>query len=159
MTGVQTCALPFYAPDLNRGVERRLKHAGIPTLHYVSPSVWAWRQRRIHKIAASVDMILTLFPFEADFYRAHQVPVRFVGHPLADMIPLETDPVPARRALGLPDGPKVIALLPGSRTGEVQRLSDCFIQTALWCLRQRRDLHFVVPLINAPTRQLFEQAV
>lgn len=144
------------APDFNLDVELALKQAGIPTIHYVSPSVWAWRQYRIHKIAKAVTRMLTLFPFEADFYRQHQVPVTFVGHPLADMIPLVTDRHAARLQLGLPLDAPIIAILPGSRSSEVSRLAKPFLDTALWCLKRRKNLHFVAPLATGATRQLFD---
>ncbi|MDY6981852.1 MAG: lipid-A-disaccharide synthase, partial [Pseudomonadota bacterium] len=101
------------SPDFNLGVEARLRAQGIRTVHYVSPSVWAWRQKRIRKIAAAVDLVLTLFPFEADFYRQHNVPVSFVGHPLADAIPMEPDRADARARLGISKDARVVALLPG----------------------------------------------
>ena len=143
------------APDFNLGLERRLRVRGIPTVHYVSPSVWAWRPWRVRKIASAVDLMLTLFPFEAAFYRNHGVPVRAVGHPLADAIPVRSDPVAARRALGLPtlaEAP-VIALLPGSRLGEVGRLGPLFLETAIWLNARRPDLRFVLP---AATPRLYE---
>lgn len=147
------------APDFNLGVERRLKAAGIPTVHYVSPSVWAWRQGRVKTIDRSVDRMLTLFPFEARFYREHQVDVTFVGHPLADLIPERVDSASARAALNLPADLPLAALLPGSRAGEVARLADTFIATVHWCVHQRSGLHFVVPLANATTREIFVRAL
>ena len=141
------------SPDFNLGVERRLREQGIRTVHYVSPSVWAWRQRRIRKIAAAVDLVLTLFPFEADFYRQHQVPVTFVGHPLADLIPLAPDRAHARAALGLPGSGKVIALLPGSRQGEVARMGPIFLQTAALLAAQDPSLQFLLPCANAERMQ------
>ncbi len=147
------------APDFNLGLEKRLKQQGIPTAHYVSPSIWAWRQGRVKKIAQSVDMMLTLFPFEAKFYQQHQVPVTFVGHTLADRIPMIPDVTAARRALLLPDNKRIVALLPGSRGSEVSRLAEPFIRTAQQCLSAEPDLHFVVPLINQSTRTLFESAL
>ncbi len=147
------------APDFNIGLETRLRKQNIPTVHYVSPSVWAWRQYRLPKIARAIDLMITLFPFEAKFYEEHNVPVKFVGHPLADMIPLDSDSVAARHALGLPQDKKIIALLPGSRMGEVSRLSGCFVQAAAQCIEQRPDLHFVVPFANSETRDIFEQAL
>ncbi len=146
------------APDFNLALERRLKAQGIPTAHYVSPSVWAWRQYRVKKIGRSVDLMLTLFPFEADFYRQHQVPVRFVGHPLADMIPETVDKQAVRARLGLPEGP-VVALLPGSRGSELGHLAGPFIEAAKLCQRALPDLHFVVPHASAKTRALFEEAL
>lgn len=145
------------SPDFNLGVEKKLRAAGIRTVHYVSPSVWAWRQRRIHKIARAVNLVLTLFPFEADFYRQHQVPVSFVGHPLADMIPLQPDRASARAQLGIPVDATVIALLPGSRLGEVGRLAPVFLQTAVLLSQQRQDLRFVMPCATPACRQLIEQ--
>lgn len=136
------------SPDFTLGVERRCRDAGIPTVHYVSPSVWAWRQKRIFKIAKSVNLMLTLFPFEARFYEEHQVPVAFVGHPLADRIPMEPDTTGARQALGLaPDAP-VLAILPGSRAGEVERLGGLFLETAHWLQARRADLQLVIPCVN-----------
>ncbi len=127
------------APDFTLGLERRLHKAGIKTVHYVSPSVWAWRQRRVKKIVKSTDLMLTLFPFEAEFYREHRMPVRFVGHPLADLIPLQPDQAAARRELGLPTGGEVLALLPGSRSTELNHLAATFIDTARWLKLQRRS--------------------
>jgi lipid-A-disaccharide synthase len=143
------------APDFNLGLERRLHAHGIPTVHYVSPSVWAWRPWRVRKIARAVDLMLTLFPFEAAFYRDHGVPVRAVGHPLADAIPLRSDSLAARRALGLPgpDQAPVAALLPGSRWGEVSRLGPLLLDTAVWLNARRPDLRFVLP---AATPRLHE---
>ncbi len=144
------------APDFNLPLERRLKQAGIPAMHYVSPSVWAWRRGRLKKIGRSVDHMLTLFPFEAELYRQHHIPVTFVGHPLADQIPLEVDRDALRMSLGLPTDKKVIALLPGSRRSEMGFLGADFIRAAHWCLQRRSDLHFVVPLVNGTLRQMFE---
>ena len=144
------------SPDFNLGLEEALKSAGIPTVHYVSPSVWAWRQGRIKKIARAVDHMLTLLPFEADFYREHEVPVTFVGHPLADDIPLEVDVVSARKKLGLSPTDEVVALLPGSRGGEVRLLGPLFLQAAIWCHQRRPELKFVLPAANAERRQQIE---
>ena len=117
------------APDFNLNIELKLRQAGIKTVHYVSPSVWAWRQKRVLKIREGCDLMLTLFPFEAQFYEEKGVPVRFVGHTLADAIPLQADRAAARAELGLPDGP-LVALMPGSRGGEVGRLGALFLDTA-----------------------------
>lgn len=144
------------APDFNLTLERRLRGRGIRTVHYVSPSVWAWRRYRIRKIARSVDRMLTLFPFEADFYREHAVPVTFVGHPLADRIPLVADTVQARHQLGLPEQGTLVAVLPGSRVGEVSRLAQPFIEAMQWCLERDPKLHFLVPLANERTRGVLE---
>lgn len=144
------------APDFNLPLERALKQRGIRTLHYVSPSVWAWRRYRVRKIAASVDCMLTLFPFEERFYHEQQVPARFVGHPLADLVTDEVAPSVARRHLGIAHTGPLVALLPGSRVSEVSRLAGPFLQAATWCWERRNDLHFVVPLANAHCRAVFE---
>ncbi|BCG26423.1 lipid-A-disaccharide synthase [Pseudomonas tohonis] len=145
------------APDFNLGVELKLRRAGIRTVHYVSPSVWAWRQKRVLKIREGCDLMLTLFPFEAQFYEAHQVPVRFVGHPLADTIPLEADRAAARAAIGVPDGAALVALMPGSRGGEVGRLGSLFLDAAERMRSMRPGLHFVLPCASPARRQQLEQ--
>jgi lipid-A-disaccharide synthase len=147
------------APDFNLALERKLKQAGIPVLHYVSPSVWAWRQYRVRKIAASTDCVLTLFPFEARFYHDHAVQAHFVGHPLADRIAENADRDVARNHLGLDPGRPLVALLPGSRLNEVRRLAPVFIEAAAWCHAQRPDLHFIVPLATPSCRAAFEQVL
>jgi len=144
------------APDFNLGLERTLKRAGIRTLHYVSPSVWAWRRYRVHKIAASVDCMLTLFPFEARFYHERQVPARFVGHPLADQIADDVDRDTAREWLGIAPAGPLVALLPGSRVSEVRRLAKPFLEAAAWCHARREDLEFIVPLASDGCRAAFE---
>ncbi|QQS55544.1 MAG: lipid-A-disaccharide synthase [Candidatus Competibacteraceae bacterium] len=143
------------APDFNLGLERRLRIRGIPTVHYVSPSVWAWRPWRVRKIARSVNLILTLLPFEAVFYQRHGVPVRYVGHPLADSISPHNDPLLARQLLHLqaPAEARIVALLPGSRRGEVGRLGPLLLDTATWLWARRPELHFLLP---AATPKLFE---
>lgn len=144
------------SPDFNLGLELWLRRRGIKTAHYVSPSVWAWRQSRIHKIKRAVDLMLALFPFEEQFYREHGVPVVCVGHPLADQLPLETDTAAARAQLGLaPDRP-VIALLPGSRGGEVALLGPVFLETAAWLAAQRPGLQFVLPAASPARRTQLE---
>ncbi len=140
------------APDFNVGLELKLKAQHIKTVHYVSPSVWAWRQKRIHTIKKAVDLMLTLLPFEATFYQAHQVPVCFVGHPLADQIPFDPSQQAARAALNIPESIKLIALLPGSRQKEIDYLAGCFIQSALDCFNrcdplQQQRLAFAVPVV------------
>lgn len=147
------------APDFNLGLEKMLKEAGIPTVHYCSPSVWAWRQSRVEKIHRSTDLMLTLFPFEARFYEEHDVPVRFVGHPLADAIPMDPWKEKARVELGLPEDASVVALLPGSRGAEVRYLGKTFVETARWCLQQHPGLRFVLPAANAVRRRQLEQII
>jgi len=147
------------APDFTLGLEKQLRIAGIKTVHYVSPSVWAWRQGRVKKIAASTDLMLTLFPFEARFYQQYQVPVHFVGHPLADTIPLAVDKQAARQQLNLPTDTEILALLPGSRSNELHYLAQPFIETACWLQARRPGLGFVVPLANPERRIQFEQAM
>ena len=136
------------SPDFTLAIERRCREAGIPSVHYVSPSVWAWRQKRIFKIAKSVDLMLTLFPFEARFYEEHQVPVAFVGHPLADRIPMTPETGKARQELGLDDQAPLLAILPGSRAGEVDRLGTLFLEAARWIQERRPDLQLVIPCVN-----------
>jgi len=144
------------SPDFNLGVELRLRKHGIPTVHYVSPSVWAWRQGRIRTITKAVDLILTLFPFEADFYSRHSVPVRFVGHPLADLIPLQTSSTDARRQLSLPETGRILAMLPGSRQGEIARLGPIFIDTARQLLQEQPGLQVLIPCANRSRREQLE---
>lgn len=137
------------SPDFNLTIERKLKQAGIYTIHYVSPSVWAWRSSRIHKIARSVDLMLTLFPFEVPFYEKHNIAVRCVGHPLADIIPLSVDKESARTELGLNIHDPLLALLPGSREGEVGRLAPEFLKCAELCSQQWPNFQIVIPCANA----------
>ncbi|HJR28823.1 lipid-A-disaccharide synthase [Pseudomonas sp. PDM28] len=144
------------APDFNLNIELKLRQAGIKTVHYVSPSVWAWRQKRVLKIREGCDLMLTLFPFEARFYEEKGVPVRFVGHTLADAIPLEADRAAARAELGLPDGP-LVALMPGSRGGEVGRLGALFLDTAQRLRALRPGVRFVMPCASAQRRAQLEE--
>ena len=147
------------APDTNLRLARKLHAAGIPTVQYVSPQVWAWRQGRARGIRESVDLVLCLLPFEKRFYDELGIPAEFVGHPLADAIPEQVDRQAARRALGLNAEGGVVALLPGSRRGEVARLAADFAATARWLAAQRPELKFVAPMASAATRQLFAQAM
>jgi lipid-A-disaccharide synthase len=144
------------APDFTLNIELKLRQAGIKTVHYVSPSVWAWRQKRVLKIREGCDLMLTLLPFEARFYEEKGVPVRFVGHPLADTIPLEADRDAARAELGLDGGP-VVALMPGSRGGEVGRLGGLFFDAAERLLAQRPNIRFVLPCASPQRRVQIEQ--
>lgn len=144
------------APDFNLGLERRLRVRGIPTVHYVSPSVWAWRPWRVHKIARAVDLMLTLLPFEAAFYSQHGMAVCHVGHPLADLIPRRSASGTARQALGLafPAETRVVALLPGSRMGEIARMGALFLETANWLQARHPGLHVLIP---AATARLYDE--
>jgi lipid-A-disaccharide synthase len=147
------------APDFNFSLERKLKAAGIPTVHYVSPSIWAWRPERIHGIAKAVERMLVIFPFEEAIYRKANVPVTFVGHPLADAMPQDPDRREARAQLRLPSAAVPIALLPGSRVSELELHADLLIRTARELLRQRPELHFFVPLATRETRDYFERRI
>lgn len=135
------------APDFNFGLERRLKEGGIRTVHFVSPSIWAWRGGRIDKIARSTDHVLCLFPFEPELYQAKGIAATFVGHPLADTIPMEAPKAPARAALGLTGDAPVLAVLPGSRRSEIQHIAPAFLQTVAVLARQRPDMQFVMPVV------------
>lgn len=145
------------APDFNLDLALKLRRNGIKTVHYVSPSVWAWRQKRVMKIRDACDLMLTLFPFEAKFYDAHQVAVRFVGHPLADTIPLEPDRAAARAALNLPQEGMIVALMPGSRGGEVGRLGELFLDAADRLRSMRPGIRFIVPCASPERRAQLEQ--
>ena len=147
------------APDFNLGLERRLKDAGITTVHYVSPTVWAWRSGRMRSIRAAVSHMLVLFPFEEAIYREAGVPVTFVGHPLADAIGGDNDRDAMRAQLRLPAEGKIIALLPGSRQSELEYLSDLFISAAKLILQGLPECRFLVPLATRETRALFEAAM
>jgi lipid-A-disaccharide synthase len=144
------------APDFNFGVETRVKAAGIPTVHYVSPSIWAWRANRIHGIRRAVDRMLVVFPFEQAIYEQAGIPATYVGHPLADAIPLEPDRDEARIQLRLPSAATPVALLPGSRMSELRRHSDLLIDTAMELAAKRPELRFFVPLATRETRDYFE---
>ena len=145
--------------DFNLGLERRLKQAGIPTVHYVSPSVWAWRRWRMKKIARSVSRILVMFPFEAPLYEKAGVPVTYVGHPLADLIPQEPKKEEARLALRLPAKKLIVAMLPGSRRSELHYMASAFVLAAHRFRQEVHDVHFVVPTVTRATRDMFEMAV
>ena len=143
------------APDFTLNIELKLRQAGIKTVHYVSPSVWAWRQKRVLKIREGCDLMLTLLPFEARFYEEKGVPVRFVGHTLADTIPLQADRAAARAELGLPDGP-LVALMPGSRGGEVGRLAGVFFDAAERLMALKPGVRFVLPCASPQRRAQIE---
>ena len=147
------------APDFNLGLEQRLRRAGIPTVHYVSPSVWAWRRYRVRKIARAADLLLALFPFEANFYAHWGVEATFVGHPSADAIPDFPDRAAERRRLGLPREAEVVALLPGSRHSEVIRLAVPMVEAARWLAARRDRTCFVAPLVTSALRRQFESVV
>jgi lipid-A-disaccharide synthase len=145
--------------EFNLSVARRLKRSHIRTVQYVSPQVWAWRQGRVRKIGSAVDLILCLLPFEEAFYARHNVNARFVGHPLADQIPLHSDRLQARSTLGIAAQAQCIAVLPGSRRGEVSNLGADFAQTIRWLLRERPGMRLVAPMANATVASLFKHAL
>lgn len=147
------------APDFNLDLERTLKKAGIPTIHYVSPSIWAWRGERIHKIRKSCTKVLALFPFEKELYDKAGIDADYVGHPLADMVPESADRTAMRRNMKLPLDAKIFAFLPGSRQSELQYMADTFIQTAMLVREKWPDAKFLVPLASRETRTLFEEAI
>jgi len=145
--------------DFNLGLERQLKDAGIPTVHYVSPSVWAWRRWRVRRIARAVDRILVMLPFEEPLYQKAGVPVTYVGHPLADLIPFEPNKDEARAQLRLPSGKLIVALLPGSRRSELQHMAGAFVLAAHRFRQEVHDVHFVCPTATRVTRDMFELAM
>ena len=145
------------APDFNLGVERRLKQRGIRTVHYVSPSVWAWREQRAAKIGRSADRVLCLFPMELAIYARFGVDARFVGHPMADEMALQPNRAAARATLRLPVDGRLLAMLPGSRLGEIARLAPDFLEATRWLAARVRGLRVIAPMANAACRSLFER--
>ena len=145
--------------EFNLGLAKRLKREGFKTVQYVSPQVWAWRQGRVKTIGEACDLILCLLPFETDFYTRHGVRAVFVGHPLADQIPLEVDREAARRALDIDPTASVVALLPGSRLSEVERLAVDFATAAAWIAQRRPEISFVAPMASPRVRQSFERKI
>ncbi len=146
------------APDFNLKLEQVLKAAAVPTVHYVSPTVWAWRQKRVRKIRAAADLVLSIFPFEQEFLHSHGISCTYVGHPLAQEYPQIPDRQTARAQLGLTQDASVLAVLPGSRSGEVQRLARPFLQTAVACDRQIQHFKVVTPLATEQTSRVYSQA-
>ena len=147
------------ASDFNLDLERRLKDAGIPAVHYVSPSVWAWRGWRVHRVARSATHLLAMFPFEPALYERSGIPVTYVGHPLADVIPLEVDKAAARAQLRLPSRKLIVALLPGSRLSELESMAAAFVLAAHRLRQDVPEVHFVCPMATRQTRDLFEATV
>jgi len=146
-------------PGFNLGLEQQLKDAGIPTVHFVSPQIWAWRGGRIKKIIKSVSHMLVIFPFEEEIYRQAGVPVTYIGHPLAELIPMQPDQAQARQALGLPQDVRVITVMPGSRMGELKYLAAPFIAAVKLLVQRDPDLRFVVPMVGERQRAYFMQLV
>jgi lipid-A-disaccharide synthase len=147
------------APDFNFGLETQLKSAGIPTMHFISPSIWAWRGARIKKIARAVSHMLVVFPFEEEIYRSEGIPVTYVGYPLAEVIPMEPDVNAARRSLGLRQDATVVAILPGSRISELKYNSVAFVQAAKLLARRDPTIRFVVPMAGMKQRACFTELI
>ncbi|WP_456403789.1 lipid-A-disaccharide synthase [Thiolapillus sp.] len=146
------------APDFNLKLEQALKAVAVPTVHYVSPTVWAWRQKRVRKIRAAADLVLSIFPFEKEFLQGQGISCAYVGHPLAQRYPLQPDRAAAREQLNLPADAPALAVLPGSRAGEIQRLARPFLQTASACAQKIPNLRVVAPLATEQTYETFRQA-
>lgn len=146
-------------PGFNLGLEEQLKAGGIPTMHFISPQIWAWRGGRIKKIQRAVSHMLVVFPFEVEIYEKAGVPVTYVGHPLAELIPMTPDTSAARHSLGLKEGEKVVAILPGSRSGELQYLVEPFVKAARLLQAREPALRFLVPMASPKLRAQFEQIV
>jgi lipid-A-disaccharide synthase len=147
------------APDFNLGLETQLKQAGIPTVHFIGPSIWAWRGARIKKIARAVSHMLVIFPFEEEIYRKAGIPATYVGHPLAEVIPLQPDGAAARASLGLPAGAPVVAILPGSRMSELKYNTQAFVGAVRLLAQRDPAIHFIAPMAGAAQRTYFEQLV
>jgi lipid-A-disaccharide synthase len=145
------------APDFNLGLEQSLRTSGIKTVHYVSPSVWAWRKYRIRKIARSVDLMLTLFPFELDIYKQHNIRAECVGHPLVRQISMQPNKLAARQRLGLDEGKTIIGIMPGSRRSELSRLFPDFLRTADLCFKQSSEVQFISSLLDSGSLEYCEQ--
>ncbi len=146
------------APDFNLALERALKRAGIPSVHFVSPSIWAWRPKRINKVRRAVSHMLLIFPFEEDIYRQAGIPATYVGHPLAHALP-EPNRQLARERLGMQSGGEYVVLMPGSRMGELKALARLFIEAAKCLAAKRPQTRFLIPLVSRETRQAFEQSL
>jgi len=153
------CYIGIDAPDFNLYVERKVRDAGIKSVHYVSPTVWAWRQGRVKTIAKADDLVLCLFPFEPKFYADHHVRAAYVGHPLADELDGSVHPPPARIALGIAPEGGCVGVLPGSRHGELKYLAEPFAKTAAWLAQRQRDLRFLVPIAKPSLRAEMEAAI
>lgn len=147
------------APEFNLTLEKTLRKRGIKVIHYVSPSVWAWRENRLKKISLAVDLMLVLLPFELPYYQKSNIKARFVGHPLAEKLNKRSNKKEARRSLGLESSKTIIALMPGSRHSELKNHLLIFIKTALWCQRHHQNLHFVSSVINEDFKEIFTQAI
>ncbi|CAN7370040.1 lipid-A-disaccharide synthase [Pseudoduganella sp. LjRoot289] len=146
-------------PGFNLGLEMQLKDAGIPTVHYIGPQIWAWRGGRIKKIIKAVSHMLVVFPFEEEIYRKAGVPVSYVGHPLAELVPLEPDEAAARRLLGMPEDANVVTIMPGSRMSEIKYNTVAFMKAARLLQKRDRSLRFVAPMAGEKQRQYFLQLV
>ncbi len=144
------------APDFNLKIEKKLYQAGVPAVHYVSPSFWAWREGRVKKMVNAMSLMLTLFPFEVDFYKKHGIKAEFTGHPLADEIPVDADPIVAREQLNLAHDRFILAILPGSRMGEITRIAPDFLKGLKLIHEKHPDWQFVAPLINKKVSHVFD---